>query len=436
MSRMRPKHSPLAFLQSLADSSEGSAQYETPFGRVRYFNTPASVWEILNNSDLLRTDLVKSVLGEGLLSSEGQRWKEHRRLMQPEFAKQRGAGFAATAVRSTQSALIRWRQETASSEEIDLAPELTRLTLEVIVEVFFGQELGPGGASLVEAITQLMEGLGEQANMTFNIPMTITPRGKRDFDSALGEVDAFCQGLIDRRRQQMNAGGAVPKDLLNDLMGSMTPRLDDRALRDEVVTLLISGHETTALILTWSFILLAQSPEVEANLQREVDRVLAGRPPALGDLPKLDLTTRVLQESMRLYPPVWYMVRRASVPVEIEGTSVHPGDNLLVSPYTMHRASPWWSNPTAFDPDRFAAGQGVPPRGAYIPFGAGRHTCLGQHLAMIEGVMVLATMAQAVRVRPVSDGLPSMDTTITLRPEGGLRANLEWRSESLGQQAN
>lgn len=426
---------PLAFLASLATDPQGRAHYDTAFGVVHFFNTPESILQILDDQDLVRTDLVKSVLGEGLLSSDGKTWRMRRKIMQPEFSRLRGEAFAELTVRSTELALARWRNTFNPEEPVNLAPEMTRLTLEIIVQALFTVDLGTRAPNLVDAITVLMEGLGERANLTFNIPMMITPEGKRAFESALAQVDAFCQEVIEERRQRLAHGDAPPTDLLGDLLKSTDPSLSDRDLRDEVVTMLISGHETTALILSWSWMLLAQTPEVEAELHAEVDALLDGRGALLADVPRMVVTTRILQEAMRLYPPVWYIARRALVDTRIAGIEIPKNDTVLICPYLIHRAQAWWPdaeqfNPSRFNPDRFPA----PVRGSYIPFGAGRHTCLGQHIALLEGVLVLATLARSIRVRPVYSTLPDMETTITLRPLGGLPATLELRSRGPARQ--
>jgi cytochrome P450 len=357
--------------------------------------------------------------------------------MQPEFSRLRAEAFAELTVRSTEQTLARWRNIFSPEEPINLAPEMTRLTLEVIVQALFTVDLDTRAPSLVDAITVLMEGLGEQANLTFNIPMMITPDGKRAFEAALAEVNAFCQEVIDERRQRLAQGDPIPPDLLGDLLKSTDPTLSDRDLRDEVVTMLISGHETTALILSWSWMLLAQAPEVEAELHAEVDALLDGRGAHLADVPHLVVTTRILQEAMRLYPPVWYIARRARVDARIAGIEIPKNDTVLICPYLIQRTQDLWPdaeqfNPNRFDPSRFPA----PVRGSYIPFGAGRHTCLGQHIALLEGVLILATLARSIRVRPVHSTLPDMETTITLRPLGGLPATLEPRLRGpAGQQS-
>ena len=419
---------PIDFLRTLVRN--GAPPYETAFGRVHFINEPEHVARVLDDDVLQRTDLVKLVLGRGLLSSDGPYWRKQRKLMQPEFARLKNESFVRLVTESTERLLETWRPLAKEGATLDVAPVMTQLTLEVIVSALFSVELNSQGPELGDAITVLMEGLGEYAGMTFNIPMSFSPQGKREFSAALAEVDAFCKGIIDERRAAMGSGAPVPQDLLALLMSvEGQEQLSDTDLRDEVVTMLISGHETTALILSWSWALLDTNPEVLGRLHEELDQVFRDRTPTLEDIPKLALTRQILMESMRLYPPVWFIARRATRKTEIGPITVLAGENALLCPYLVHRHPDYWESPESFDPERFTPEAiAARPRGVYIPFGGGRHTCLGQHLAMIEGILMLATLAREVRVTLVEPTCPEIQPAITLRQLQGVRATLHPRA--------
>ena len=418
---------PLEFLSRLVGQGQDIASYPTHFGKVHFVNRPGLVARALGERELQRTDLVKLVLGRGLLSSDGEYWRSPRKRMQPEVTRLKSEAFAALVTSSTERLLSSWEARAWNGQDFDMAPVMTGLTLEVIVAALFSVDVVSRDQELGDAITVLMEGLGERAGLTFNMPMNFTPDDKRRFEEALDVVNQFCQRIIDERRRLLREALPAPQDLLTLLIEAGEP-LSDQDLRDEVVTMLISGHETTALILSWSWTLLHSNPQVLGELQDELDEVLGGRTPTLEDVERLDVTRRVLQESMRLYPPVWFIARRATRDLELEELSVREGETVLVCTYLLHRREDVWPEPESFDPGRFhqeaIAARG---RGTYLPFGGGRHTCLGQHLAMIEGILMLATLAQRVVVEVLDPEAIRLQAAITLRQENGVRVRLRMR---------
>ena len=420
---------PIAFLGELLAEGLEVPSYRTAFGQVHFVNRPALVARSLDEGRLVRTDLVKMVLGRGLLSSDGEHWRSQRRRMQPEFSRLKSEAFASLVTASTERLVSSWEEQARTAQEFDLAPVMTELTLEVIVAALFSVDLTERDNELGEAITILMEGLGERAGLTFNIPMHFSPTDKCRFEEALDVVNCFCQRIIDERRQLVNGPGPVPQDLLTLLMDPQGGApLGDEDLRDEVVTMLISGHETTALILSWSWAMLHSNPSVLEELHRELAQVLGGRTPTLGDVARLGVTQRVLMESMRLFPPVWFIARRATEDLELDDLSVKEGETVLICTYLLHRRPDVWPDPESFDPNRFhQEAVAARPRGTYLPFGGGRHTCLGQHLAMIEGVLMLATLAQRFDVEVLDPDAIRMQTAITLRQENGVRVRLRMR---------
>jgi cytochrome P450 len=250
-----------------------------------------------------------------------------------------------------------------------------------------------------------------------------TPRNVK-FKAARRRLDQAVCRLVADRRAALAAGAAAPDDLLQRLLEA---RAEDgrpmpaQQLRDEIITLIIAGHETVASALTWTWHLLAENPEAEAGLHRELAGVLAGRPPTVDDLPRLHFTRAVFDEALRLYPPAWLITRKALAPDEIGGHAVPAGALVIISPYVIHRRPEHWPEAEAFRPARFLDGQaGAAPRFAYLPFGGGPRLCIGNTFALVEGVLVLATVAQRCRLRHASGHSVEADPLVTIRPRGGL----------------
>jgi cytochrome P450 len=422
---------PLDFLLELARLGE-VVQYASPYGPVRAFNHPDHVHQILHRPNFRRTALIKQALGEGLLTSNGPRWLTQRRLMQPRFRQNVVTQFVPTINEVTSAAFDRWQRSADQGQTLDLAAELTRLTLQIVVRTLFSAQIDEEAGVLSGAIAAAIEDLGHIAGTIFGIPLAINPTRNQQFKSAMATMDRFAYELIDRRRRQ----SPRPDDLLSLLIEAQEkdagPASGDVQLRDEVVTLLVSGHETTSLSLSWACYLLCRHPAAERRLCRELDEVLQGRLPTADDLPKLCYTRMVLEESMRLYPPVWTMSRQAQLDDQIAGYRVAAGSVVIVSPYVLHRRADCWAEPEWFDPERFSperteGGQ----RRAYLPFSSGQHVCLGNHFAMMEGALILARIYQRFRIQLAVEGPVEPYPVLTLRQRGGLPATLERRSAGI-----
>jgi cytochrome P450 len=262
--------------------------------------------------------------------------------------------------------------------------------------------------------------------------LTFSAVGATRFKIALARVDEIVADIIADRRQ----GKDDPSDLLSFLLSVRDEEtgkpLTDRELRDEVVTQLIAGHETTSLVLSWAWDLLAANPDAESRLHLELDQVLGGREPGIADLAQLPQTMMVLQESMRLYPPVWFLAKKSLAAVEMEGILIPENALVIVSPYAIHRHSGYWQNPGQFDPQRFSSGaQQV--KYSYMPFGGGQHLCVGMNLALLEGHLIMAMIAQKFSIRPLADHIAVPHPSITLRMRDGLPATLVRREEAAQQ---
>lgn len=346
--------------------------------------------------------VLMSTFGNGLLFSEGDFWRRQRRLVQPAFHHQRIGAYAERMVAQTQQMLATWRD--GEQRYIDQA--MRALTLHVVVDAVFHAGIGTATGRIEEAMAVAGLVLAEQ---TFNplkaalpdwLPLPFLRRKRR----AMAVLDEIVYHMIAERRQSgIDSGDLISMFLLaeDEETGA---RMSDRQVRDEVATLFIAGHETTALALSWAWVLLAQHPQVEARLHAEVDQVLGQRSPSLADLPNLVYTGMIIKEALRLYPPVWLMVRQATDDVELGGCRVRPGEMIMIAPYVVHRDPRIYDEPEAFRPERFApdaSGQPLEkrlPRFAYFPFGGGPRVCLGNGFAMLEATLVLATIAQTFKL--------------------------------------
>jgi len=386
----------------------------------------------------------RRLLGNGLLTSEGEFWRRQRRLAQPAFHRQRIAAYAGTMVDATTQVIDEWRD----GRTVDAHAEMMRLTLDIVCDTLFGTDIGPRAAEVGHAVT-----VGQQAftrrimTWRFFLPDTFPLPGNLPFIRAANRLDEIVYGIIAERRAQRARGEDRP-DLLSMLLAAQAEdgsQMSDKQLRDECMTLFLAGHETTALALSWAWYLLSQNPDAEASLYAELDSVLGGRLPTLADLPSLPFTEAVVSESMRLYPPAYVMGREAKEDVHLGDYRVPKGMLVLMSQWVMHRDHRYYDAPEFFRPQRWLSGNaplspgsalkrpltpsGEPlPRFAYFPFGGGPRLCIGNQFAMMEAILLLATIAQRYRLRLVPGFEVEPWTGITLRPKRGVHVTLESRA--------
>jgi cytochrome P450 len=362
---------------------------------------------------------VKLFLGEGLLTSEGEFHTRQRRLSQPAFHRQRITGYGRIMTDYAARARDTW----SDGQVLQFDREIMSVTLAIVGKALFDAEVGGEADEIAESLGTVL-GLFPRFALPFRGVLQKLPLpSNRRFTRAVARLDATVYRMIAERRRDPRDRG----DLLSMLLlaqdvegdgGSMT----DRHLRDEVMTLLLAGHETTSNALTWTFYLLSQNPEHAARLHQELDTVLQGRLPTVEDLPSLPFAERVLSESMRLFPPAWGMGRRVLRDVEMGGFHIPAEALVSVSPFVTHRDPRWWPDPERFDPDRFAPeAKAARPRFAYFPFGGGARQCIGEPFAWMEGVLVLATLAQKWRFDLAPGHRVEPQALVTLRPRYGMR---------------
>ena len=359
---------------------------------------------------------MRLVLGNGLVTSQGPSWLRNRRIAQPAFAKKRIAGFAETMAEASQDMVDGWQE----GETIDIHQEMMRVTLRIIASTMLSADVTNESDRVGEAVSYVVEDINRRLNSVLDVPQKIPTHKNRKFQKAMDTLDEVVLGTIEERRV------SEPKnDLLQMFMESVDTdtgeTMDDAQLRDEVMTIFLAGHETTANALTWALYLLSKNPGVARSVREEVRRVAGEEPISAAHTRELDLTKRVLQEAMRLYPPVWMTARSPNTDVTLGGYHIPEGSLVLASPYVTHRHPDHWEDPEGFDPDRFleenSKGRN---RTAYFPFGGGPRICIGNHFAIMEAQIILGTILRDNRLDLVPGANIEMEPVVTLRPKDGM----------------
>jgi cytochrome P450 len=369
-----------------------------------------------------RGDVSKQFLGEGLLNSEGDVHQRQRRLVQPAFSRQRVAQYAAVMTHYATRACQQWQ----AGETRDMAQTMAQVTLAIAGKTLLNVDIDAAVQEIGAAITTLLQ-LSTRFNLPFaaflmKLPLPSNARLRR----AQQHLDTTMYRLIQERR----ANRGELDDVLSRLLAAQdtltgTTGMTDKQVHDEALTLLLAGHETTAVALTWTWYLLSQYPEVEAKLHAELATVLDGRTPTDADLPHLLYTRQVFTEAMRLYPPAWMMTRRTLVEYQLGDYTLPAGTFLILSPYVTHHDPRFFPAPEVFDPERWAApAETNQPKFAYFPFGGGPRQCLGEGFAWMEGMLLLATLAQQWQMRLVPGHPVVPHPLVTLRPRYGMPMTL------------
>ena len=425
------RRDPLAFVAALAREYGDVVCLRMGPVRIYLLHHPDAVKHVLqdNNTNYVKGPViarVKVLIGEGLFTSEGDFWRRQRRLAQPAFHRERIAGFADTMVRCTAERLSRWETAARRGEPIDVAAEMNALTLTIVGETLFSRDLSGEAAAAGMALRVALETTAHRAMSWAVSPIWWPSARNRAFHRAVATLDQVVYDIIDGRERARSAGD----DLLGMLMAARDEETGEgmsRAqLRDEVMTFLLAGHETTAVALAWTWSLLARNPEIAEQARAETVGVLGDRLPTLADLPRLPFARMVVEEAMRLYPPVWGIGRQSIGPDEVAGYDI-PADALVnLSPWVTHRHPAIWDDPDRFDPERFRPGrEKTRPRFAYFPFSGGPRLCIGEAFALMEAQLIVAMMLQRYRLTLVDLRPPVLEPTLTLRPKGGLRMYAE-----------
>ena len=377
-------------------------------------------------------DRLAQVIGRGLICTDGETWQRQRRLTQPVFSKALLARVAEITARLAAETVDGWEVACERGEPVDVLDEMQNLTMRVIGHALFGRDLkdefGPAATnSFAATIRTGFQIIAPRGFSPVPLPLWFPTRLRRRFRRHRAIVDRFVSERIDERL----ADDAGYDDMLGTLIRSYGEHAAAarRELCDQVVNLFFAGFETTGVALAWTWMLLGSNPSAEARFHEELASVLGGRPPATGDLRSLAYTGQLIQESMRMYPPVYSLTRKATEEDEIAGHHVRAGDDIIIPVHAVHHAERYWDQPGTFRPERF--GPGAPnyeQRGAYLPFAIGEHRCIGASFAGVEMLTVLAVAGQRVRLRPVAGHAVTAVPAITQRPAGGLPMLVEKRS--------
>ncbi len=426
------RQDPLAFLTHVR-ARYGDVSSHVIDERVYVVNRPELARRVLaaNRRNYVKAGtpddlMLTPLLGKGLLTSDGELWKRQRRVSQPPFAPERVEGFDELVTSSTLELLERWTAPATASEPLRLDHQLSGLTLAIVARAIFGSDLTGINERFGEAVDVLNRFMGHYD------PLEDSAAG-REARAAFSRAVGFLNGLVGLLVQARRLEGTEGRDdLLSRLIEGMPAQgasaEAQRELRDQVVTMLMAGHETTAKALTWTIVLLDGHPAVGERLDAELDAVLGERVARAADLPDLPFCRHVVQEALRLFPPVWLLSRRAVNDDELGEFDVPAGTLVCVSPYVLHRDERFWEDPECFDPDRFSDDRSAGrPEYAYIPFSGGPRHCIGRHFAMLEAQLVLATMRRRVRLTLVQGHPIEPEALVTLRPRHGVLATVDAR---------
>jgi len=430
------RRDPLAFVENTARTYGDVAHWR--FGRTNVYllSHPDLIRDVLvtNHRNFIKSRVLQRsrvLLGDGLLTSEGEHHLRQRRMIQPSFHRDRVASYATVMGEHASQLADRWQ----NGETVDMAREMMRLTLAIAGRTLMGLDVGEGeadeiGSALSDALTlfdRLTNPLGELLD---RIPIPST----RKLWRARDQLDATIHRVIAARRATLGSGDDLLSELLlaQDVEGDGA-RMSNEQVRDEILTIFLAGHETTANALAWTWCLLSQHSRIADRLHAEIDEVLGGRTATADDFPRLTFTRSVIAESMRLFPPAWTLGRQPLEDYDAGGYRLRAGSIVLMSPWVVHRDPRFFPDPLSFNPDRWSVeGEAAMHRHAYFPFGAGPRKCIGEGFAWMEAVLVLATLAQRWRATLVADHPVVPRPLITLRLRFGAQMILERRDASGG----
>ncbi len=421
------RRDPLAFFTDIQRTYGDIARFSFGPQQVFLVSHPDWIEDVLVTSAKkfqkgIALQRAKRLLGEGLLTSEGQAHLRQRRTIQPMFHRQQVQRFADAMVKHA----VRWRDSVTADATLDVTDEMAGLTLAIVGETLFSSNVQGDADEVRDALSAAVQSFGIaflpglEYFEKLPLPMFVRVRKARE------RLDRVIHRVIQDRRNESPQD--APHDLVSMLLAARDPEnpsspgMSDQQIRDEAMTIFLAGHETTANAMAWTWHLLGSSPQIERRLHDELSRVLDGRTPSVEDVPKLELTRMIIAESMRLYPPAWTMGRRAIEQHTINGHTIEPGALVIVSQWIAHHDRRWWTDPDRFNPDRWSE-KSDRPKYAYFPFGGGSRICIGESFAWTEAILLLATIAQKWSFAPMTP--PVMEPRITLRPKGlRMRAQL------------
>jgi cytochrome P450 len=417
----------IALLTDAADEYGDAVRFRMGPKTLYFFNHPDHAKHVLADNPLnyhkgMGLAEARRVLGDGLLTSEGDLWRRQRRTIQPVFRRERVTDLTGLIVDEANTLIARLEAH-AGGDPVDVVAEMTRLTLGVVGRGLLGADMAAVG-DLSEAFEAVQDQAMFEMVTLRMFPLWLPLRRHRHFRAALDQLADVALSLVARHEAEATPG---QDDVISRLVDAYRDEPDAdlrrRRLQDELLTILLAGHETTASTLSWTWYLIDRHPEVADKMRTEALDVLGDRTPQLEDVRGLRYTTMVIEEVMRLYPPVWGLTRRAVSADKVGGYRVPAGADVMISPYTLHRNPSFWPDPERFDPQRFdpAVGGAAARRYSYIPFGAGPRVCVGSHLGMLEATLVAAMVARRFRLELPPGRVARPEAMLSLRVQGGLK---------------
>ncbi len=399
---------------------------------VYCINHPEYVREVLTKAwpryskNTIDYRVISSTLGNGLVTNDGPDWSRQRRLMQPVFANRHIDQFDTVINEMTAALARRWENQPAD-EQLWLDRDMSRVTFQVVSRTLFGADIDDVADEMVEFLEILNQHPLQLSALLTMYPWVPVPSNRR-FRRTKARLDEIVDGLVDTHR----GGAGTVSDIVDRLLAARDEDsgegMNDKQIRDEIITLMLAGHETSATALVWTFYLLARHPDIEQRLLEELEQVLGGRAALSADLANLPYLKQVVQESMRIYPPVWGIARRSSEESEFGGFRIPADSYLAITMYVLHRHPDYWPDPERFDPERFAPGRNKSRHSyAYLPFSAGPRACIGAGMAMLEIQLVLAQLLQRFRVRPVAGHPVVPQAVVTLKSRFGMPVHVSPR---------
>ncbi|MEY4509566.1 MAG: hypothetical protein RLZZ450_1688 [Pseudomonadota bacterium] len=423
----------IGFLVSVPRDYGDIARIRMGAFKVLLLSAPELVQEVLvDKADAFMKGVglrvfARPLLGDGLLTSERDKHKRQRRTLAPAFMHKRIAGYADTIVEFTDRRV----RQLADKTQVDLSEQLMELTFEIVGKTLFDADVRGDAREVGDALTVAMNNMTAQLYSALPLPPRVPTPSNLRLRRSVRRLDEVVYRLIRERRATGDDRGDMMSMLLLAQDEEDGSGMSDLQVRDEVMTAMLAGHETTANALAWSFHLLAANPEQRTRLESELDEVLGGRPPTMADLPRLPFTLQVFRETLRLYPPAYIIARRALRDVTIGGYAIKKNQLLVIDIVGMHRREVYFEDALRFDPARFSPEREKrQKKGAYMPFGGGARICIGNHFALTEGQLALAHLAQHYRFEPVSKQPVEPEALITLRPKHGLSMYVRPRDPS------
>jgi cytochrome P450 len=420
---------PFAFLTALEESYDGIAAFDLGPIETYAVTDPAAIERVLVSDvdrfekPAFQNDALGDLLGDGLLLSEGETWREQRQLASPAFAMDRLAGVADRITDHANALVGSW----GDGDVVDVEAAMTHVTLDVILDLMMGVRVDD---DTIETVREQMVPLGrrfEPDPLRFAMPEWVAAPDDAEYQHAVDTLDGVLDDILDARRGT-EGGDDGPMDFLSVLL-----RAQDRGeqtaeqLRDELMTMLLAGHDTTALTLTYALYLLAEHPTVAERVHEEVDAVVGDDDPTMTDVREFEYVEWTIQEALRLYPPVFALFRTPTEPVELCGYDVSEDVSVMLPQWAVHRSERYWNEPTTFDPERFSPERSADrPRFAYFPFGGGPRHCIGKHLAMLEAQVIFARVLRDYAVEYTGDGL-ELQPSLTVHPKDGMPISITER---------